>query len=92
MKQFDSAKDTELRLKFGFEDVTSLIQTIDFMIQTQLGLARSIHKQKTRYFNLALASNYFGDVAINEWVDQSLRESQESPPTGSGQLNSSLTE
>ena len=92
MKQFDSAKDTELRLKYGFEDVTSLIQTIDFMIQTQLGLARSIHKQKTRYFNLALASNYFGGVSINKWVDQSLQESKESSPKDSDQLNSSETE
>lgn len=59
---------TEQRLKAGFEDVTSLIQTVDTFTQAQLQYLSALRNQNQRFRQLAFTTNNYGSDTIGDEI------------------------
>lgn len=61
---------TEKRLMAGFEDVTSLIQTVDTFTQAQLQYLTALHDQNQRFRQLAFTTNNYASDAIGDEISE----------------------
>ncbi len=59
---------SEQRLNAGFEDVTSLIQTVEIFTQAQMQYITALQDQNKRYRDLAFTTNYYGQTTISDEI------------------------
>lgn len=59
---------SEQRLNAGFEDITSLIQTVESFSQSQEQYITALRDQNKRYRELAFTTNYYGFTAIYDEI------------------------
>ena len=59
---------SEQRLNAGFEDITTLIQTVESFSQSQMQYITALRDQNKRYRDLAFTTNYYGTTAIYDEI------------------------